>query len=58
MSLTSDHLLIISGEKCIASDKQWFTPNEFLRFAGRESSKNWKKSIRSMNVPLETLIKV
>lgn len=32
--------------KCIRSGDQWFTPNEFENFAGRASSKDWKRSIR------------
>lgn len=48
----------ISGEKCIAVNKQWFTPTEFERFAGKQSSKNWKVTIRCVNTPLGKLIEV
>lgn len=39
-------------------DKQWFTPNEFERLAGRESFKNWKVSIRCEGTTLGKLIQV
>ncbi|CAM4396991.1 unnamed protein product [Leuciscus chuanchicus] len=44
------------GEKCIFSNKCWFTPSEFEKFAGKERSKNWKLSIRCRNTPLKKLI--
>ncbi|XP_041813393.1 nuclear body protein SP140-like protein [Chelmon rostratus] len=47
---------LAKGEKCIVVDKQWFTPNEFERFAGKESFKNWKLSIRCMDTPLGKLV--
>lgn len=48
MSLTKClKLFIVGGRgKCIRSGDQWFTPNEFENFAGRASSKDWKRSIR------------
>lgn len=51
-------LSVFSGEKCIAVEKQWFTPPEFERFAGKQSYKNWKLSIRCMDSPLGKLIQV
>uniref|UniRef100_A0A3B4YAH7 PHD-type domain-containing protein n=1 Tax=Seriola lalandi dorsalis TaxID=1841481 RepID=A0A3B4YAH7_SERLL len=48
----------VSGEKCILCEKQWFTPTEFEKLAGKSSSKNWKWSIRCSGTPLGKLIKV
>ncbi|KAK9535411.1 hypothetical protein VZT92_007794 [Zoarces viviparus] len=48
---------LAKGEKCIVVGKQWFTPNEFEKFAGRKSSRNWKLSIRSRDTTLGQLIK-
>ncbi|XP_073351380.1 uncharacterized protein [Pagrus major] len=47
---------LAKGEKCIVVDKQWFTPNEFERFAGKKSCKNWKLSIRCEGTTLGKLI--
>ncbi|KAK7175181.1 hypothetical protein R3I93_002169 [Phoxinus phoxinus] len=44
------------GEKCILSDKRWFTPSGFEKFAGKERYKNWKLSIRCVNTTLKKLI--
>uniref|UniRef100_A0A665WSF9 SP110 nuclear body protein, tandem duplicate 1 n=1 Tax=Echeneis naucrates TaxID=173247 RepID=A0A665WSF9_ECHNA len=54
-SLTRERLA--KGEKCILSQKQWFTPSEFEEFGGKRSSRNWKTSIRCMGIPLGKLIK-
>ncbi|KAL7379492.1 hypothetical protein ABVT39_028271 [Epinephelus coioides] len=54
---TLDRQRLAKGEKCIVFKKQWFTPGEFERFAGKKSSKNWKLSIRCQGTPLEKLIK-
>ncbi|XP_059413692.1 nuclear body protein SP140-like protein isoform X2 [Carassius carassius] len=43
-------------EKCIFSEGQWFKPNEFESFGGKERSKKWKTSIVSDNIPLQKLI--
>ncbi|XP_016150281.1 nuclear body protein SP140-like isoform X4 [Sinocyclocheilus grahami] len=43
-------------EKCIFSEGQWFKPNEFERFGGKERSKKWKTSIFWENFPLQKLI--
>uniref|UniRef100_A0A9J7WZH1 SP110 nuclear antigen, tandem duplicate 4 n=1 Tax=Cyprinus carpio carpio TaxID=630221 RepID=A0A9J7WZH1_CYPCA len=43
-------------EKCIFSEDQWFKPNEFERFGGKERSKKWKTSIFCDNIPLQKLI--
>lgn len=48
---------LAEGEKCIVVGRRWFTPTEFERFAGRESFKNWKLSIRCMDTPLAKLIR-
>ncbi|XP_028267064.1 nuclear body protein SP140-like isoform X2 [Parambassis ranga] len=47
---------LAKGEKCIVVDKQWFTPTAFEKFAGKQSSKNWKLSIRCRGTPLGKLI--
>ncbi|XP_073702886.1 uncharacterized protein [Garra rufa] len=44
------------GEKCIFSQKRWFTPNDFEKFGGMAKRKNWKFSIRCENIPLKKLI--
>ncbi|XP_062263720.1 nuclear body protein SP140-like protein isoform X2 [Platichthys flesus] len=49
--------LLAKGEKCILSQKQWFTPSGFEKFAGKGSYKNWKSSIKFMGSPLTRLIK-
>ncbi|XP_060945637.1 nuclear body protein SP140-like protein isoform X2 [Limanda limanda] len=48
---------LAKGEKCIMSQKQWFTPSGFEKFAGKGSYKNWKCSIKCMDSPLARLIK-
>ncbi|XP_076024184.1 uncharacterized protein LOC143014259 isoform X3 [Genypterus blacodes] len=48
---------LAKGEfKCIVVKKQWFTPPEFEKFAGKGSNKNWKKSILCLSTPLGKLI--
>nr|XP_046271228.1 nuclear body protein SP140-like protein isoform X2 [Scatophagus argus] len=47
---------LAKGEKCIVVKKQWFTPTQFERFAGKQSYKNWKLSIRCRDTPLGKLI--
>ncbi|XP_028455895.1 nuclear body protein SP140 isoform X2 [Perca flavescens] len=47
---------LAEGEKCIMVDKKWLTPNEFERYAGKQSHKNWKLSIKCMGTPLAKLI--
>nr|XP_033499732.1 nuclear body protein SP140-like protein isoform X4 [Epinephelus lanceolatus] len=54
---TLDRQRLAKGEKCIVFKKQWFTPCEFERFAGKKSFKNWKLSIRCQGTPLEKLLK-
>ncbi|XP_042372292.1 nuclear body protein SP140-like protein [Plectropomus leopardus] len=53
---TLDRQKLAKGEKCIAVKRQWFTPGEFQKFAGKESYKNWKFSIRCKDTPLGKLI--
>ncbi|XP_053300332.1 nuclear body protein SP140-like protein [Pleuronectes platessa] len=48
---------LAKGEKCIMFQKQWFTPSEFEKFAGKGSCRNWKSSIKCMGSPLARLIK-
>uniref|UniRef100_A0A671R2U3 Nuclear body protein SP140-like protein n=1 Tax=Sinocyclocheilus anshuiensis TaxID=1608454 RepID=A0A671R2U3_9TELE len=45
-------------EKCIFSEGQWFKPNEFERFGGKERNKKWKTSIFYDNIPLQKHIEV
>uniref|UniRef100_A0AAQ6IME7 SP110 nuclear body protein, tandem duplicate 1 n=1 Tax=Anabas testudineus TaxID=64144 RepID=A0AAQ6IME7_ANATE len=47
---------LAQGERCIWFQKQWFTPGEFEKRAGKENSKNWKWSIRCNGIPLGKLI--
>ncbi|XP_073349917.1 uncharacterized protein [Pagrus major] len=47
---------LAKGEKCILVNKQWFTPSEFERLAGKRSSGNWRLSIRCKGTPLGELI--
>ncbi|XP_034395971.1 nuclear body protein SP140-like protein [Cyclopterus lumpus] len=47
---------LAKGERCIVVGKQWFTPSEFERFAGKTRSRNWKMSIRCQDTPLGKLI--
>lgn len=47
---------LAKGEKCILVEKQWITPNEFERLAGKKNCKNWKLSIKCMDTPLIKLI--
>ncbi|XP_071330318.1 nuclear body protein SP140-like protein isoform X2 [Trachinotus anak] len=54
-SLSRDRLA--KGEKCIWFEKQWRTPGEFEKLGGKQSSKNWKLSIRCLGIPLGKLIK-
>ncbi|KAI3386921.1 hypothetical protein SNEBB_004269 [Seison nebaliae] len=42
--------------KCIEVNNQLMTPNEFEEFAGRATSKDWKRSIRCGGKPLIKLI--
>uniref|UniRef100_A0A8C5G456 Nuclear body protein SP140-like n=1 Tax=Gouania willdenowi TaxID=441366 RepID=A0A8C5G456_GOUWI len=49
---------LAKGEKCILADKQWFTPSEFEKLAGKGSYRNWKLSIRCMDTQLGKLIEV
>ncbi|WAR09359.1 DEAF1-like protein [Mya arenaria] len=42
--------------KCIRTGDEWFTPNEFEHYAGRASSKDWKRSIRYGGRTLQCLL--
>uniref|UniRef100_A0AAX7VB15 SAND domain-containing protein n=1 Tax=Astatotilapia calliptera TaxID=8154 RepID=A0AAX7VB15_ASTCA len=57
-TLQRDKLAKGQIKKCILANKQWFAPGEFERFAGKQSCKNWKLSIRCGGTPLGKLIKV
>lgn len=45
-----------SKGKCIELDGKWFTPNEFQAVSGRESAKDWKRSIRHHGRSLKLLL--
>ncbi|KAF3700433.1 Nuclear body protein SP140-like protein [Channa argus] len=47
---------LAKGEACILFQKQWFTPGEFEKLAGKKSCKNWKWSIRCNGTTLGKLI--
>ncbi|XP_056309383.1 sp110 nuclear body protein-like isoform X2 [Danio aesculapii] len=49
---------LTKGEKCIREGARgrWFSPCEFQKFAGKESSRKWKASIRCDGTPLKKLI--
>ncbi|XP_063760715.1 nuclear body protein SP140-like protein isoform X2 [Eleginops maclovinus] len=47
---------LANGEKCIVVGREWFSPSEFEKFAGRERSRNWKSSIRCRDTTLGKLI--
>ncbi|GAA6083247.1 nuclear body protein SP140-like protein, partial [Tachysurus ichikawai] len=42
--------------KSIQSQGHWFTPGEFVRFAGKGNGKRWKQSICCQNTPLQRLL--
>ncbi|KAK2864776.1 hypothetical protein Q7C36_003930 [Tachysurus vachellii] len=44
------------GCKSIQSQGHWFTPGEFVRFAGKGNGKRWKQSICCQNTPLQRLL--
>ncbi|KAK7175184.1 hypothetical protein R3I93_002171 [Phoxinus phoxinus] len=44
-------------QMCIFSEGQWFKPNEFEIFGGKERSKKWRNSIFYNDTPLQKLIK-
>ncbi|CAG5128515.1 unnamed protein product, partial [Candidula unifasciata] len=45
-----------SKGKCIELGGKWFTPNEFQAVSGRESAKDWKRSIRHHGRSLKLLL--
>ncbi|XP_078521488.1 uncharacterized protein LOC144790632 isoform X2 [Lissotriton helveticus] len=47
-----------AGMPCILSEGRWFNPNEFQAFGGRQTSKNWKKSIYCDTYTLEKLLQL
>ncbi|XP_055366980.1 uncharacterized protein LOC114860882 [Betta splendens] len=47
---------LAKGQSCIWFNRRWFTPTAFERRAGKQSSKNWKTSIRCEGVPLGKLL--
>ncbi|XP_026212366.1 nuclear body protein SP140-like [Anabas testudineus] len=53
---TLDKDKLSKGKKCILFQKQWFTPGEFEKRAGKGSTKNWKLSIQCRGFSLLKLI--
>ncbi|XP_073698618.1 uncharacterized protein [Garra rufa] len=47
---------LTGGGKCILSKGGWFTPDDFEKFWGKETCKNWKFSIRCENILQKKLI--
>ena len=45
-----------SKGKCIQVEEAWYTPNEFQAVSGRESAKDWKRSIRHQGRSLKLLL--
>ena len=47
-----------SGSKgaCVLFDNAWLTPNEFQYVSGRETAKDWKRSIKHYGKSLKLLI--
>jgi len=42
--------------KCVKVGETWMTPNDYEAFAGRASSKDWKRSVRFKGHPLGHLV--
>ncbi|XP_056435547.1 nuclear body protein SP140-like protein [Gadus chalcogrammus] len=53
---TLDRDKLEKGEPCIRSNNEWYTPMEFEKLGGKESSKNWKQSIHFQGLPLKALL--
>ena len=49
-------LFLGSKGRCIEVDGEWYTPNEFQAVSGRESAKDWKRSIRHQGRSLKLLL--
>lgn len=49
-------LCVGSRGACIQYDSRWLTPNEFQAVSGRETAKDWKRSIRHRGRSLKLLI--
>lgn len=45
-----------SRGSCILFKGEWLTPNEFQYISGRESCKDWKRSIRYQGRPMKHLV--
>ena len=59
-TLHADRLGSGSKGKCIyceSSDSKWFTPKEFEKFGGRETSKDWKRSVKLDGKPFYFYLK-
>lgn len=44
------------NDKCIECDGQRFTVTKFEKYGGKETTKNWKKSIFCSGIPIEKLL--
>ncbi|CAH1775932.1 unnamed protein product [Owenia fusiformis] len=54
--LYKEKLCLGSKGKCILHEERWLTPNEFQFISGRQSAKDWKRSIRHGGKSLKVLI--
>ena len=41
---------------CVLHDGAWFTPNQFQRVSGRQTAKDWKRSIKHHGRSLKSLL--
>lgn len=57
-TLHTDKLGSGSKGKCIfcESEEKWFTPKEFEKFGGRETSKDWKRSVKLDGKPFYSYV--
>uniref|UniRef100_T1IMW2 SAND domain-containing protein n=1 Tax=Strigamia maritima TaxID=126957 RepID=T1IMW2_STRMM len=56
--LYSSRLCQGSKGPCILSNNTWLTPNEFQYISGRETAKDWKRSIRHNGKSLKFLLSI
>jgi len=54
--LYTSRLQLGSKGTCVLFEKAWLTPNEFQYVSGRETAKDWKRSIKHHGKSLKVLI--
>src|SRR5271163_2855094 len=54
--LYMSRLQLGSKGTCVLFDNAWLTPNEFQYVSGRETAKDWKRSIKHFGKSLKVLI--